>query len=393
MLLTLFFLASLCDLMAQGRQLSVGIVGGGLGGLATAVRFSIGGHASRIRVYDIASGPGIGGASAVAAGLLHPFTPRGRLIYKGLEGFFSTRAMLDLIQERIPNHPPLYRAGKSIVRPFFDQSSLSTWTQAVDNYPKWLKLQNSEQFSELSNVNSSPALGAVVMENTLSVDTPEYLRGLWKVVQSFLPNSADWKCESFTTCSQVEDLLNDHDIVIVAAGVGVSRLWPGEPLDFKYVRGQNLIFPKIPSATAHLENSLLCGEYVIPRESDILAGATHEYDTIENLLNTGSTPNSTHAEALLRDSLHGLYPLLDNIKPIGCQAGVRVVSQRSHFGKLPVISSYSKYPDSKYPDRMWLLTGFGSRGMIHHALMADILVCAATQSSNGNSKIPPELFV
>ena len=50
--------------------------------------------------------PGEGGASAAAAGLLHPFTPRAKLTWLGREGFASSSRLIDVAQRHSP-HPLL----------------------------------------------------------------------------------------------------------------------------------------------------------------------------------------------------------------------------------------------------------------------------------------------
>lgn len=63
---------------------SVGIIGGGLGGLASAIHLAQKGY--QITIFDEFD-VGFGGASAVAAGLLHPLTPKCNLIWNGNECF------------------------------------------------------------------------------------------------------------------------------------------------------------------------------------------------------------------------------------------------------------------------------------------------------------------
>ena len=53
--------------------------------------------------------PGEGGASAVAAGLLHPFTPRGKLMWLGREGFESSLRLLKIAQQHAVT--PLINTG------------------------------------------------------------------------------------------------------------------------------------------------------------------------------------------------------------------------------------------------------------------------------------------
>ena len=60
----------------------IAVVGGGLAGLGTAAHLLLETEQplQALHVFD-AMPPGKGGASAVAAGLLHPFTPRSKEMY------------------------------------------------------------------------------------------------------------------------------------------------------------------------------------------------------------------------------------------------------------------------------------------------------------------------
>ena len=75
----------------------VAVVGGGFAGVAAAFRTleeaNARGRAVELTLID---GAGVGGgASGVAAGLLHPYTPRGKTIWRGEEGAARARRLLD----------------------------------------------------------------------------------------------------------------------------------------------------------------------------------------------------------------------------------------------------------------------------------------------------------
>jgi FAD dependent oxidoreductase len=64
-----------------------------ISGLATAYHLVRGGAA--VTVFD-EQPVGQGGASAVAAGMLHPLTPRGKLIWKGAEGLAAANQLIEV---------------------------------------------------------------------------------------------------------------------------------------------------------------------------------------------------------------------------------------------------------------------------------------------------------
>ena len=81
----------------EGRKIAV--VGGGLAGLSVAFHLLEKTNASiKLTLLDKAE-PGCGGASSVAGGLLHPFSPRGKIIHWGTEGLASSSSLIDASQQ------------------------------------------------------------------------------------------------------------------------------------------------------------------------------------------------------------------------------------------------------------------------------------------------------
>ena len=81
------------------QKRSIGIVGGGLAGLSVAYQLlsrqkEYSPNGIKITILDQSREPGIMGASSVAGGLLHPFTPRGKLVHLGKEGLEISNSLL-----------------------------------------------------------------------------------------------------------------------------------------------------------------------------------------------------------------------------------------------------------------------------------------------------------
>ncbi|KAF6266139.1 hypothetical protein COO60DRAFT_644965 [Scenedesmus sp. NREL 46B-D3] len=82
------------------------VVGAGLAGLATAyhlLKQSSPGNAVHVTVVD-AVGIGAGGSGA-AAGLLHPFSPKGKLLWKAHEAMASALQLLEAAEEAAAQSP------------------------------------------------------------------------------------------------------------------------------------------------------------------------------------------------------------------------------------------------------------------------------------------------
>ena len=77
-----------------------------------------------ITVYDNESGPGLGGASSAPVTLLHPYTPKGKVIWRGYEGFQS---VLDVM-----NDVNYDASDMRIYRPFFDSKRFHKYRCRVE---------------------------------------------------------------------------------------------------------------------------------------------------------------------------------------------------------------------------------------------------------------------
>ena len=164
-------------------------------------------------------------------------------------------------------------------------------------------------------------------------------------------------------------------------GAEIRKFWPllksEGKVNLKYVRGQNMIIQRQRSkleGTSTDENrncAILCGEYVVPCANGEVSiiGATHEYD--ESLLT--SEPNPATAFSLLQPKMKKMLDSRDIPQSLSSNShravcGNRVISPRTHLGRLPMVGNVC--------DDIWLVTGMGSRGLLHHAYVGKILSAA-----------------
>jgi glycine/D-amino acid oxidase-like deaminating enzyme len=91
------------------------------------------------------------------------------------------------------------------------------------------------------------------------------------------------------------------------------------------------------------------------------------------------------AESQLLGRLLQRYPSLAGRRPFAAIAGTRLVTQRGELGRLPIVG---RLPGS---GNVWIHAGFGSRGLILHALTANFLRDAI--AAGDESRIPSHLGV
>jgi len=354
------------------KGMHVAVVGAGFAGLGTAYHLlNLG---ANVTIFDPCS-VGTGGASAVAAGLLHPLSPRGKLSWKGVDGFQAT---LELVKQA---DLALEQAGlgsciacRSIIRPFFNQQHQDMFSHL--KLPQWVIPMSAETFFNKIGGPSS-AVGACQIRGALAVDSPRYLQGLWMscLQQNTSGRSVTWVHQHIPDPWQLFEMNSKtvhFDAVVVAAGAGVMNMEGlTENLGLKLVRGQTLHYDAKQVA---LSDSLLCGEYLMPKGNVLIGGATSEYARVD------SQPDIQFAVSELSSKLEELLPTLKGVSPLLCQAGVRVISRRTNIGKIPVTQQIVNHNTAE--KMLWVFSGLGARGLLYHALLGKYLATTIVNALN-----------
>ena len=356
-------------------DLRVAIVGGGLAGLSTA--WHLAGQVQRLTLFDPRPS-GHAEASSVAGGLLHPLTPKNRLIWSGLEGFEATLRLLAASKEALGHHGEeaavqrLHSAPGTIVRPALTPQHTSDYQAAATKLPEWLEWLEGTEWERAANSSGS----GVLLRRSVIVSMPDYLRGLWLSTQAKHGTRTEWEARPFAS-----DDTTAYDVVILAMGAGIRTLSQLKGLPVELVRGRTLLVED--SESTPLGAALLCGEYVVPgvdaakssEEKRVLrCGATREYvkDPWDTPEGKGVEEDEAKVQGL-RAKAEAMYPpLKERGAAYTITSGTRVAVQRGNLGKLPIVG---KVVDGKEKET-WLYTGLGGRGLIHHALLGECLAQA-----------------
>lgn len=414
------------------------IIGGGFSGLSTA--FKLMKSYKTIHVFDPRP-PGQAAASSISGGLMHPFAPRGNLMWKSLEGFEAAQNVLNelsmegfdqIVSSPSNNHHhdnmlanPHHITSTTttttttttattchsnphaqcLLRPVFTLSDKENWQQAVLRTPELVEridvtpTSSSSRYSEL--MVSKDALAYFLIKKVLIFHPVRYLQALWSVIERRCPNS-QWISKNVTN---LEDMVEDYDSVVVANSYDMPRLWQqhlstlSQPpsLRVHYIRGRifqydNTIGEK-KIGKPFYPAGLLSGEYIVPttdphdHDRPILScGSSHEHyrqDYIHHHINDltyyQSPAKHDEAEEKMRERLYRLLPLLQTRQEIGTSSAVRLATDRSIEGRLPIVGRHPGF------DNVWVLAGLGSKGLIYHALMANYLSQAILSNDEINT--------
>lgn len=310
--------------------MKIAIIGAGFCGVASAFLLLQRGHT--ITLYD-AKGIG-GGASGVAAGLMHPYAGRfANYNWKGREGMEATNALLKVASDTL-GHPVSDHSG--LLRMAISEDQRISFKECSNQHPDVL-WQTAEQAQQrVRNIVSCPG---IFIPSAVTVNCPLYLKGLWTACE---------KLHGRFERKRIDDLsLIDADRVIITTGAhkGLHQV----PLT--QVKGQILEYDYSRS----LPLSINSQAYIVTQFGSCLAGATFEKTF------THEEPDVDVARKDLEPKIFALFPELASSKIINCRAGLRA----SCRGHLPVIEPIDS--------RTWVLTGMGSKGLLYHALMAQEL--------------------
>lgn len=364
----------------------IAVVGGGLAGLATTYHLlhSINRYlrkrnpedpppAPNVTIFDPYP-PGCAPGSSAAAGLLHPFTPRvKKLAWRAKRGLGSAHQLIDFVcgddREGIIRQPGLIRLA-------FDRKSIQDFIVAANRAPNEAEYLEPEEMGH--RFPSLPKVPGVYLPRACVVNVPEYMRRIWGMCLK--TGRAEWRQQRVRNMSE----LGDFDTVIFCAGAYIRQVDGLEHVPIKAVRGQNLIF----ESDAGAEVPVISKKYVVPDYfgRGVIAGATFENreegESEESYLESTKCADINRALAELSEPLNKLVPGISEKEVKGNSCGLRALPPRNQDGSIPIVTRV----DMSESSSVWVYTGLGSRGLLHHAYLGR---CMAHAVASGNEKFIP----
>lgn len=359
---------------ASAKPRKVAIVGGGLAGLSTAYHLLEQrsernmGSPLEIDILDQEE-VGMGGASAVAGGLVHPLSPRGKLIYWGREGLNATNWLVHQACASSPDSNIVLRSEIFRIATSKAQADqLQKTAEALPDLCDWMEPGELAEHVYKESELPGSAFGGLRLSNGCQVvHLPSYLEGLWAACRHLADTNASvqWRLAKLQPSSRAA-ILEEYDTVVWAAGAGLfqgnSGILPSMPIQL--VRGQSVeirLLKKDPRAT----EALLSGKYVspLPEPNRVLVGATHEFDA------DPMSQDMVKQELQAKTESFGSH-IWDGAVVERYTMGTRVQSQRGSRGRLPIIGKLDG------SGKNWVFTGLSSRGLLYHAVYGKVLAQA-----------------
>lgn len=371
---------------------SIGIIGGGLAGLSAAYHLIDIATKTRpndklhITIYD-KTNVGEGGASAVAGGLMHPFSPRGKIIHFGEPALEISKVLV----KAAAKHKPDCVLRDHLFRVALTSKNVS---QLQDTASKYGTLATWLSQEDLYNNYGIDCLGGLKLSNGCQViHVPTYLEGLLietvSKASQLTSGNVEWELIK-PNDKEVDQKLQQHDSIIMSAGSGLLHddLVEEDSLPVQLVRGQSIELEMANKSDEKATSAILSGKYISPLPSltqegndstvssqRYVIGATHEFKPTP-------LPSSEVKEELRTRTYQLATHLWEEGKVDKITTGVRMQSNRGIYGRMPIIGQYNlKESDIINHDHKWIFTGLSSRGLIYHGLFGKWLANAVLNDS------------
>ncbi|KAL0427654.1 UNVERIFIED_CONTAM: hypothetical protein Slati_2940200 [Sesamum latifolium] len=368
-----FFLLSplLLFLLLYAHHLSV--LGAGFAGLSVAWNLLQHGSRESHLCVDIYDEVGIGGgASGVAGGLLHPYSPKGPYHHS------TCLALLLLL------------AFSS----FFGgaecwNETLNLLHIAEECSELYCQLQNRaihEEAAQSLVPNLSVPLNLVFfMPEALNINAQSYLEGLYLACQNLandMSTSGHVHRELHFHQESVQSLLDLAVFLPELSGKLPLRTCRGIITHLQLGDDIREEYPK------HSPSILSDAWLAVHGARHMDLGSTWDWKSMNYSRNV-TTDEASKAMEVLLPKASSVYPAIKNWTVTGAVGGLRAMPPLTADGSLPLLGCINDYVDGSQTCKYWLFTGLGARGLLFHGWLGKLLAQAVL--SHDENLIPFEL--
>ncbi|KZV28377.1 hypothetical protein F511_16745 [Dorcoceras hygrometricum] len=404
---------------APKRPLRYAVLGAGFAGLSVAWHLLQ--HASEeihlcVDIYDEA-GVG-GGASGVAGGLLHPYSPKAKLLWRGAECWKESLNLLNIAQDAILKkvntaeretaqtcETQIVRR-KGILRPAVSLKSVDTMTENAQNC---LADCIIESIDEEAAQNLIPNLTvplnlAFHMPEALNINAQCYLQGLYLACQSSANDLSAFGFKHRELCihkksvQSLKELPGQgyYDAVIICLGARAALLPElSGKLPLRTCRGvitHLQLGDDIREAYPEDSPSILSDVWLSVHGARCLdLGSTWDWKS-RNYSREVTWDEALEAKKVLLPKAYAVYPSIKYWTVAGAVAGLRAMPPHTAEGSLPLLGCVDEFMNDiqSHVCKYWLFTGLGARGLLFHGWLGKLMALAVL--SRNEDLLPSELI-
>lgn len=343
--------------------------------------------------------------------LIHPLSPRGKLVHWGLEGLAATNTLVEQARRHAGStndddasvvvvvlRDELYRVAT-------DDAQQKTLMETAVQFPTWARWMDDPvelrdvlmpPDDDVTTTNPEedavvvPAVhnnwetirGALRLSNGCQViHVPSYLRGLWRACETLAAtthpaSTIQWTLQdgvsNINTKSSADNGDDDTTTIFCVGATSCQELTErfGLSLPVQLVRGHSVELRGLS-----VPNAMVSGKYISPtvRDDVTLIGATHDFKLDVVRTDADIIQELRNRTAHLCDWRHA------PIHRITC--GVRVQSSRGPFGRRPIVGRISSAGNDNNSSPSWIFTGLSSRGLLYHGIYGEKLAKAVWEDN------------
>ena len=364
------------------RQKSVIIIGSGLAGCHTARELAR--HNLAVTLID-ASNTVAGGASGNIAGIVKPFVTR---TPDKAHQFYKTA--FNYLLSRFAQNPDLLASAQ------FQQCGVLQLLERAYPDSDMYRSCSSQQASELAGVavnsnaiyfaqggwlNPASLCQYLVEHNNITLRLHTHVQNISKTESGWLLSTQQTKAEQDSVDAESLSNVQFHcDTLVLANGHGLNQFDSTRALPITPARGQSSRFDITNDQC--LKTVVTGKRYAIPDKNGVVVGASFVRDSQSRQIE----------QAEHRDNLFGLKTLLPTLDTATraasgfCAIRATTPDRLPVVGPVPLFESYykdyallknglpeTKFPVASYIDGLYVIGGFGSRGIVSAPYCARLL--------------------
>lgn len=396
-------------------SLRCAVLGAGFAGLSVAWHLLF--HSPKeLKVHvDIFDDVGIaGGASGVAGGLVHPYSPKGKLLWRGeecwreflnllnvAEAAAACNYAIDEISHSQQNTNEFIVRRTGILRPAVKEKILDVMHENARSCLASCPIQvvDEKTARELIPNLCTPLNTAFFMPEAVNVNPQNYLKALFLASELLVKrmSSIGFSDRKITlhkkAVASLSEVGDEYDAVIVCLGARVDMLAElSGMLPLRTCRGivaHLKLHNSLSEEYCEYSPSILSDAWLaVQGPRSLYLGSTWEWGS----RNYSSVVSSEEAAGTLQQLLPKtsmVYPQIINWTLTGAQAGVRAMPPLTPEGSFPLLGCIDDLVGDYCAYKYWLIGGLGARGLLYHGWLGKLTAQAVLSFSE--DILPPEL--
>ncbi|KAL3566907.1 hypothetical protein D5086_032322 [Populus alba] len=392
----------------SSRPLRYAVLGAGFAGLSVTwhlLKNSPKEKEMRIDIYDEV---GIGGgASGISGGLLHPYSPKAKLLWRGAECWKESLMLLNVAEAAAglsgvdDSDDSFIVRRRGILRPAVNTKNLIVLTDNAQNYDASCRIETIDEDTAQKLVPKIhvPFNSAFYMPEAVNVHPLRYLQALFLACQNVVnesSTSSHGQKELYLHKKSVQNLLElegEYDAVIICLGAKADMLPElSGRLPLRTCRGV-IAHLQLPANIReeypdHAPSILSDAWLAIQGSRSLYMGSTWEWKSRNSNPNV-SVDEASRALQELLPKVSAFYPAIKDWTFTKANAGLRAMPPLTAHGSLPLLGCVNYFVGENVAGKYWLFGGLGSRGLLYHAWLGNLMARAVI--SCNEQVIPSEL--